>query len=94
MGLMSDDRLLPSQDAGWLRQDLLQEYYAILEVVSGFDQRVMTIKGWSVTLSLTALGLGFQQGHYALFALGAVTAWASGSSRRRRSAISCAITHG
>ena len=73
MGLMSDDRLLPSQDAGWLRQDLLQEYYAILEVVSGFDQRVMTIKGWSVTLSLTALGLGFQQGHYALFALGAVT---------------------
>lgn len=73
MGLMSDDRLLPSQDAGWLRQDLLQEYYAILEVVSGFDQRVMTIKGWSVTLSLAALGLGFQQGHYSLFALGAVT---------------------
>ena len=33
----------------------------------------MTIKGWSVTLSLAALGLGFQQGHYALFALGAVT---------------------
>ncbi|MGA8046925.1 MAG: hypothetical protein WCA30_11740, partial [Dermatophilaceae bacterium] len=70
---MSEDRLLPSPESAWLRQDLLQEYYAILEVVSGFDQRAMTIKGWSVTLSLAALGLGFQQGHYALFALGAVT---------------------
>ena len=74
MVLMSEEHPSPSQAAGWLRQDLLQEYYAILEVVSGFDQRVMTIKGWSVTLSLAALGLGFQQGHYALFALGAVTA--------------------
>ena len=70
---MRDDTVLPSQDASWLRQDLLQEYYAILEVVSGFDQRAMTIKGWSVTLSLAALGLGFQERHYALFALGAVT---------------------
>jgi hypothetical protein len=60
--------------ATWLREDLQKEYYAILEVVSNFDQRVMTIKGWSVTLSLAALGLGFQQGHYALFALGSVTA--------------------
>jgi hypothetical protein len=72
-GTMRDDPPLPHRDPEWLRQDLLQEYYAILDVVSGFDQRVMTIKGWSVTLSLAALGLGFQQGHYALFALGAVT---------------------
>jgi hypothetical protein len=72
-GFMSGDGLLPSQNAGSLRQDLLQEYYAILDVVSGFDQRVMTIKGWSVTLSLAALGLGFQQEHYALFAIAAVT---------------------
>jgi hypothetical protein len=33
----------------------------------------MTIKGWSVTISLAALGLAFQQGHYALFALAAGT---------------------
>ena len=36
----------------------------------------MTVKGWSVTLSLAGLGLGFQQGHYALFALAAATALA------------------
>jgi len=72
-GVVSDDHLIPAHAADWLRQDHLQEYYAILEVVTGFDQRVMTIKGWSVTLSLAALGLGFQQGHYALFALAAVT---------------------
>jgi hypothetical protein len=36
----------------------------------------MIIKGWSVTLSLAALGLGFQQQHYALFALAAATALA------------------
>jgi hypothetical protein len=33
----------------------------------------MVIKGWSATLCLAALGLGFQQGHYALFALAAGT---------------------
>ena len=31
------------------------------------------MKGWSVTLSLAALGLGFQQQHYALFGLAALT---------------------
>jgi hypothetical protein len=46
----------------------------LLTTVSDFDARLMVIKGWSVTLSLAALGLGFQQQHYALFALGALTA--------------------
>lgn len=69
---MTDEQ--PGTNQGWLREDLQKEYYAILDVVTGFDQRLMTIKGWSVTLSLAALGLGFQQGHYALFALAAVTA--------------------
>jgi hypothetical protein len=33
----------------------------------------MTIKGWSVTLSLAALGFGFKEQSYALFALAAAT---------------------
>jgi hypothetical protein len=56
-----------------LREDLSKEYYAILDVVSSYDGWLLVVKGWSVTLSLAALGLGFQQRHYALFALAAVT---------------------
>ena len=57
-----------------LREDLNREYYALVDAVSGYDGRFMIIKGWSVTLSLASLGLGFQQQHYALFALAAATA--------------------
>lgn len=60
------------QDA--LRQDLNNEYLALVKVVSEFDGRLMIVKGWSVTLSLASVGLGFQQAHYALFALAAVSA--------------------
>jgi len=67
---------LPEHDASALREDLVKEYFAVLDVVGSFDGRVMTVKGWSVTLSLAGLGLGFQQGHYALFALAAATALA------------------
>lgn len=56
-----------------LRDDLSKEYYAILDVVSSYDGWLLIVKGWSVTLSLAALGLGFQQRHYALFFLAAVT---------------------
>lgn len=56
-----------------LREDLSKEYYAILDVVSKYDGWLLTVKGWSVTLSLAALGLGFQQRHVALFALAALT---------------------
>jgi uncharacterized integral membrane protein len=56
-----------------LREDLSKEYYAILNVVSNYDGWLLIVKGWSVTLSLAALGLGFQQRHYALFFLAAVT---------------------
>jgi len=68
----SGDHFTPCQQA--LREDLSKEYYAILDVVSAFDGRILTVKGWSVTLSLAALGLGFQQKHYALFGLAAATA--------------------
>jgi hypothetical protein len=63
-----------AHDPAVLRQDLATEYYAILNVVTDFDQRLMIVKGWSVTLSLASLGLGFQQGHYALFGLASATA--------------------
>lgn len=67
---------LPERNASALREDLVKEYLAVVDVVGDFDGRVMTVKGWSVTLSLAGLGLGFQQGHYALFALAAATALA------------------
>jgi hypothetical protein len=56
-----------------LREDLSKEYYAILNVVSSYDGWLLIVKGWSVTLSLAGLGLGFQQQHFALFALAAVS---------------------
>jgi hypothetical protein len=46
---------------------LLKEYYEIVRIVGEFDGRLMTVKGWGVTLSLAALGWGFQYGHYGLF---------------------------
>ena len=62
----SDPKLL-------LREDLSKEYYALLNVVSNYDGWLLIVKGWSVTLSLAALGLGVQQRHYTLFLLAAVT---------------------
>jgi hypothetical protein len=59
-----------------LREDLNQEYYALLKTVAEADGRLMTVKGWSVTLSLAALSFGFQSQHFALFGLGAATALA------------------
>lgn len=44
-----------------------KEYYEILKIVDDFDGRLMTVKGWGVTLSLAALAWGFQYGHYGLF---------------------------
>lgn len=48
-------------------EPLLKEYYAILQTVNDFDKRLLTVKGWGVTLSLAALAWGFQFGHYGLF---------------------------
>jgi hypothetical protein len=63
-------------DADDLRKDLSTEYYAILNVITDYDQRLIVVKGWSVTLSLAAIGFGFEKGHYALFALAALTSLA------------------
>jgi hypothetical protein len=73
---MDQERDASAHAADALREDLGTEYHAIMKVVSEFDGRLMIVKGWSVTLSLAGLGLGFQQGHYALFALAAGTALA------------------
>ena len=64
----------PGSDPTALRQDLMAEYQAILKIVSEFDGRIMIVKGWSVTLSLAGLALGFQTQHWALFALASATA--------------------
>lgn len=57
-----------------LRADLRSEYESLIKVVSEFDGRLMLVKGWSVTLSLAALALGFSERQYALFALSSVSA--------------------
>ncbi|WP_456846783.1 hypothetical protein [Cellulomonas sp. P5_C6] len=62
----------PAQD-GTFQTALAAEYAALVRTVSDFDGRLLTVKSWSVTLSLAGLGLGFQQQHYALFALAAAT---------------------
>jgi hypothetical protein len=52
----------PAPDPGLLlREDLSKEYYALVNLVSNYDGWLLIVKGWSVTLSLTGLGLGFQQ---------------------------------
>ena len=63
----------PDSDPKGLREDLGKEYYEVLGVVSNYDGWLLIVKGWSVTLSLAALGLGFQQRHYAFFGIAAVT---------------------
>ncbi|BAW07301.1 hypothetical protein [Nocardia seriolae] len=51
----------------------MAEYAQLLDLVKGFDQRLLTVKGWGVTLSLASLGLGFQQKHYGLFLVAAAS---------------------
>jgi len=50
-----------------------QEYFAIVKAVDDLDQRLITIKGWGVTLSLVALGLGFQYNAYGFFLVAAAS---------------------
>lgn len=73
---MGENEGLHPPGADKLSQDLGTEYYNIMRVVDEFDGRLMTVKNWSVTLSLAGLGLGFQSGHYALFGLASLTALA------------------
>jgi uncharacterized membrane protein len=52
---------------------LHEECRELLAVVCAFDQRLLAIKDWGVTLSLASLGLGFQQDHYGLFLVAALS---------------------
>jgi hypothetical protein len=56
-----------------LHDDLRTEYFVLVDLVTSFDQRLLTIKGWGVTLSLASLAAGFQQDHYGLFLVAAVS---------------------
>jgi hypothetical protein len=54
--------------------------------VSDFDQRLLTVKGWGVTLSLFALGLGFQYKAYGFFLVAAASSsafWAIETAGKR-----------
>jgi hypothetical protein len=62
-----------SQRDDYLHDDLKAEYYKIVDIVIGFDQRLLTIKGWGVTFSLATIALGFQQNHYGLFLVAAAS---------------------
>jgi hypothetical protein len=64
---VSPDSLLRVHD------DLQAEYGKLVDIVTAFDQRLLTIKGWGVTFSLASLGLGFQQDHYGLFLVAAAS---------------------
>lgn len=63
----------PPGDLRLLHDDLIKEYFALSDLVTSFDQRLLTIKGWGVTLSLASLAGGFQQDHYGLFLVAAVS---------------------
>jgi hypothetical protein len=52
---------------------MLREYFALNDTVDRFDQRLLTIKGWGVTVGLASLGLGFHTTHYGLFLVAAVS---------------------
>lgn len=49
------------------------EYFALVKSIADFDQRMLTVKGWGVTLSLAALGLGFQYRAYGYFLIAAAS---------------------
>jgi uncharacterized membrane protein len=59
-----------------LHNDLQVEYGKLVDIVTSYDQRLLTIKGWGVTLSMASLGLGFQQNHYGLFLVAAASGFA------------------
>jgi hypothetical protein len=54
-------------------ENLNTEYYKIVSIVSEFDKNLLTVKGWGVTLGLAALAWGFQNRHYGLFLIAAIS---------------------
>ena len=52
------------------------EYFALVKTIADSDQRLLTIKSWGVTLSLAALGWGFQYRAYGFFIVAAISSLA------------------
>jgi len=52
---------------------LIREYFALNDAIDRFDQRLLTVKGWGVTLGLASLADGFQSAHYGLFLVAALS---------------------
>ena len=72
----ADEGSANAAELGRFHDDLQAEYGHLVAIVSTFDQRLLTIKSWGVTLSLASLGLGFQQDHYGLFLVAAASGFA------------------
>jgi hypothetical protein len=53
---------------------LSQEYFKIIDIVAQYDDRLMIIKGWSITVGLAIIGYAFQQGQRAILLLCCVSA--------------------
>jgi hypothetical protein len=67
--------------------DFLKEYYHLQDVVHDIDKRLLTIKGWGVTIGLAALTWGFVEAHYGLFlvaALSGLTFWILESTLKKQ----------
>ena len=56
---------------------LRQEYFLLQSIVESFDQKSLTIKAWSVTLSMTGIGAGFTAKVELLFLLSALSSFLS-----------------
>jgi hypothetical protein len=52
---------------------LIKEYFTLVDAVNQYDKALITVKGWGVTLSLVALGFGFQYQHSGFFLIAAVS---------------------
>jgi hypothetical protein len=71
-----------------MREDFEQaEYFVLTEAVAEFDRRLLTIKGWGVSVSLVAVGLGFQYRAFGFFLIAAASSlafWATGAVTKRQ----------
>jgi hypothetical protein len=52
---------------------LIKEYFTLVDAVNQYDKTIITVMGWGVTLSLVALGFGFQYQHSGFFLIAAVS---------------------
>jgi hypothetical protein len=59
----------PDPNATPRKEHFLQEYFKLVDLVTECDKRLLTVMGWGVTLSLTAIGLGFQYKQWGFFLL-------------------------